>query len=138
MEERRQWTRDHPYFFGAYLAAVSAVIYTALAARFLDFWVALTIFGELAIVMVPLAAWMVKRRFGERPDAGTVPAPSYRRMWSTAPDGLLSGIMVVGAAGILVTAIDLITASPSVVTTVLGFGAGTWLATTAWIERRRR
>jgi hypothetical protein len=54
-----------------------------------------------------LFAILVRRRFGERPDADQQPTPTFRRLWSRASDRFLTWTVTFGCIGGAIAAVRL-------------------------------
>jgi hypothetical protein len=102
-------------------------------------WLAVAIGVPVWILIWVFFALLVKRRFGQRPDAASHPLPTYRRLWSRASDRVLFWSPLSGTVAGLAWAGDLAARSWAMrFLAVLVLAADGWWVSTAWAERRRR
>jgi hypothetical protein len=79
LTKRQQWAEAHPLL---------ASVYAALVGSLVPLYVAVTGSDRFAVFLliclwlsIPLLAWGIKRRWGQRPDAEDHPRPTLRRPW---------------------------------------------------------
>ena len=137
---RTQWAQEHPWVAGVYFGFVLSVAISAfeMLSSKAPVWF---------IVVVGVPAWalssilfsiMIRRRFGQRPDADRHPLPTGSRPWTRASDRFLRWFLVVSAGGVVVSVIELVTWSKRPLASALSFAASAWLFGTLLAERRRR
>jgi len=135
LTKRQQWAEAHPLL---------ASVYAALVGSLVPLYVAVTGSDRFAVFLliclwlsIPLLAWGIKRRWGQRPDAEDHPRPTLRRPWSRTSDRWLSRFvwfyMAMGVASLFGLLSDEVRGSSAL---VLLFSV--FVAATTWFERRRR
>jgi len=99
------------------------------------------------VIAVGIPAWavgsilfsaLIRRRFGQRPDADRHPLPTGSRPWSRASDRFLRWFVAISIVGAVISVAELVTWSKRPVASALSLAVCAWLLGTVVAERRRR
>lgn len=142
---REAWAKEHPwlagFYFGFFLSAALSLFFAFLGERRPSFALAFVLGIGTWILAWALFSVGLKSGFSqrlERPSAKDHPLPTQRRPWTRASDRFLFWFMLLGIAGAVVSAADLIGRSHARWGNVVSLLAGLWFAGTTWAEKKRR
>ncbi|HEX9376998.1 MAG TPA: hypothetical protein VGB19_12270 [Actinomycetota bacterium] len=140
IREREQWAKAHPWIAGVYFGLMFWAVFPLLA--LLDSKISLKWAYLFGLAMLPVTAVLfsvgLKRRWGSDPTRESAPFSMWRRPWSTASDRFLLWFQWLGVAGIASSIGEFFGKTVRPWGAVVGLLCACWIASTTWVERRRR